>query len=119
VDNLCPMKMVKNRMSIKIERINKIKSFLRIQSSAVSVTEIYEALLKRMHLKVSRKTIERDMVEMTDLKLVSVVIGVPTRFTLNKPTEIELCLKVEEIQFILKQIEPGSEIYLKLRKFVE
>ena len=103
-------------MNIKNDRINKIKNFLRMQASPVTVTEIHEALSKRMHLDVSRKTIERDMIEMFEMKLVSVISGVPSKYSLNKPTDIELILKVEEIETILKLLEPTSDIYQKLQK---
>ena len=106
-------------MSIKTERVSKIKSYLRMQASPVTVTEIHEALSKRMHLDVSRKTIERDMIEMMELKIVSVISGVPSKYSLNKPTDIELILKVEEIQFLLALMKSDSELYFKLSKFIE
>jgi hypothetical protein len=90
-----------------------------MQASPVTVTEIHEALSKRMHLDVSRKTIERDMIEMFEMKLVSVISGVPSRYTLNKPTDIELVLKIEEIQFLLALMKSDSELYCKLIKFIE
>ena len=106
-------------MNIKNDRINKIKSFLRMQASPVTVTEIHEALSKRIHLDVSRKTIERDMIEMFEMKTVSVISGVPSKYSLNKPTDIELVLKVEEIQFLLALMKSDSELYFKLSKFIE
>ena len=106
-------------MNIKNDRINKIKSFLRMQASPVTVTEIHEALSKRMHLDVSRKTIERDMIEMMELKTVSVISGVPSKYSLNKPTDIELVLKVEEIRILLQLVKSDSELYCKLSKFIE
>ena len=106
-------------MNIKTDRINKIKSFLRMQASPVTVTEIHEALSKRMHLDVSRKTIERDMIEMFEMKLVSVISGVPSKYSLNKPTDIELILKVEEIRILLQLVKSDSELYCKLSKFIE
>ena len=106
-------------MNIKNDRINKIKSLLRMQASPVTVTEIHEALSKRMHLDVSRKTIERDMIEMMELKTVSVISGVPSKYSLNKPTDIELVLKVEEIRILLQLVKSDSELYCKLSKFIE
>ena len=106
-------------MNIKNDRMNKIKSFLRMQASPVTVTEIHEALSKRIHLDVSRKTIERDMIEMFEMKTVSVISGVPSKYSLNKPTDIELVLKVEEIQFLLALMKSDSELYCKLSKFIE
>lgn len=105
-------------MTIKNERINKIKIFLRMQSLPVTVTEIHEALSKRMHLKISRKTIERDMIEMVEVKSVTVTPGVPSKYTLNKPTEIEIVLKEDEVRQILQALNPGSDLYLKLYKTI-
>jgi hypothetical protein len=90
-----------------------------MQASPVTVTEIHEALSKRMHLDVSRKTIERDMIEMFEMKLVSVISGVPSKYSLNKPTDIELILKVEEIRILLQLVKSDSELYCKLSKFIE
>ena len=72
-----------------------------MQSEPVTVTEIHEALSLRMNLDISRKTIERDIIEMVENQLVLAFVGVPSKFTLNKTAEIELSLKVEEIQSIL------------------
>ncbi len=105
-------------MNIKSDRINKIKSFLRMQSGPVSVTEIHEALTKRVNLDVSRKTIERDMIELTENKAVSTHPGVPVRYFLSKPLEVELSLKVEEVQHILQVIDQKSELFSKLTKLL-
>lgn len=105
-------------MSIKNERMSKIKSFMRMQAGPVTVTEIHEALSKRMHMDVSRKTIERDMFELTEKGIVAAHAGVPSKYVLNKPTEIQIVLKVEEIESILEQINPVSEISLKLKRYL-
>lgn len=106
-------------MSIKSERINKIKSYLRMQSSPVTVTEIHQALTKRMHLDISRKTIERDMADLLEKNDVTVTWGTPSSYLLNKPQEIEILLKREEIESILEKINPDSEIHLKLKRYIE
>lgn len=89
-----------------------------MQSAAVTVTEIHEAISRRMHLDVSRKTIERDMIEMVESNIVSVANGVPSKYTLNQPTNIEIILKVEEIELILKHLDPSSDVFKKLQKFL-
>jgi hypothetical protein len=106
-------------MNTKNQRLRKIKSFLRMQSDPVTVTEIHEALSLRMNLDISRKTVERDIIEMVDNQLVLSSIGVPSKFTLNKTAEIELSLKVEEIQTILKVVEAEGELFRKLSKCLE
>ena len=91
-----------------------------MQSEPVTVTEIYEALSLRMNLDISRKTIERDIIEMVENQLVLAFVGVPSKFTLNKTAEIELSLKVEEIQSILKVMEKeDGELFRKLTKSLE
>jgi hypothetical protein len=87
-----------------------------MQSEPFTVTEIHEALSLRMGLDISRKTIERDIIEMVDNQSVLAILGVPSKYTLNKTSEIELSLKVEEIETILKYLEPTSDIYQKLQK---
>ena len=106
-------------MSTKIDRIKKIKSFLRLQSSPVSVSEIHEALSKRMHLEISRKTIERDMSELIDGITVTVHKGVPSKYVLNKETGFEITLNEDEIRTALQNLEGGSPLYLKLKRCIE
>ena len=107
-------------MNTKNQRLRKIKSFLRMQSEPVTVTEIHEALSLRMNLDISRKTVERDIMEMVENQLVLAFVGVPSKFTLNKTAEIELSLKVEEIQAILKLMErEDGELFRKLSKSLE
>ena len=101
-------------MNSKDERISKIKTFLRMQSASVTVTEIHEALTKRMGLRVSRKTIERDMAELVDRSNVAFIHGVPAKFVLNKTDEITIRLKPEELKYILDRLEPDSELFLRL-----
>ena len=91
-----------------------------MQSDPVTVTEIHEALSLRMNLDISRKTVERDIIEMVENQLVLAFVGVPSKFTLNKTAEIELSLKVEEIQAILKVMEgEDGELFRKLTKSLE
>ena len=91
-----------------------------MQSEPVTVTEIHEALSLRMNLDISRKTVERDIIEMVENQLVLAFVGVPSKFTLNKTAEIELSLKVEEIQAILKLMERvDGELFRKLTKSLE
>jgi hypothetical protein len=90
-----------------------------MQSEPVTVTEIHEALSLRMNLDISRKTIERDIIEMVENQMVLASIGVPSKFTLNKTAEIELTLKVEEIQAILKVVDAEGELFWKLTKSLE
>ena len=83
------------------------------------MTEIHEALSLRMNLDISRKTVERDIIEMVDNQLVLVSLGIPSKYTLNKGTEIDLSLKVEEIQAILRGMEAEGELFRKLTKSLE
>lgn len=89
-----------------------------MQSAPVSVTEIHEALTKRVNIDVSRKTIERDMIELTENLAVKVQPGVPVRYFLSKPIEIEVSLTIEEVQRILQVIEQKSELFTKLNKIL-
>jgi predicted DNA-binding transcriptional regulator YafY len=90
-----------------------------MQTSPMTVTEIHEALSKRMHLDVSRKTIERDMVLMIEMGMVSVITGVPSKYTLNKPNEIEIVLTIEEISEVLQIMNDQSKLYTKFKKSLD
>jgi hypothetical protein len=103
-------------MNKRIERKGKIKNFLRFQSGAVTVSEIHEALVKRLSLDISRKTIERDIINMVEDGLVSLSPGMPMRYQLIKPAEVDLALKVEEITLILELLEQDSELHQKLKR---
>jgi hypothetical protein len=103
-------------MSKRIERVGKIKNFLRFQSGGVTVSEIHEAMVKRMGLDISRKTIERDIIDMVDGGHIGLLNGMPTRYQLIKPVEIDLALKVEEITLLLELLDQNSELYQKLKR---
>jgi DeoR/GlpR family transcriptional regulator of sugar metabolism len=107
--------MLKLLMSTKNERLKKIKNFLSMQSGPSTITEIYEALSKRMHLDISRKTIERDLIELEGLNCLSVEDGTPSKYSLKRPIEIEIVLRVEEVQEILSVLNPESELFTKLK----
>jgi hypothetical protein len=40
----------------------------------------------------------------------------PTRYVLKKPIEVELALKVEEINLLLELLDQNSELYQKLKR---
>jgi predicted DNA-binding transcriptional regulator YafY len=105
-------------MSTKSERIIKIKNFLRMQSGPVTLTAIHEALTRRLSLEVSRKTIERDMIELVEREVVTATEGVPSRYILNAPNEVEIYLKVDELQKILQAIDSESDLFRKLNKLL-
>lgn len=106
-------------MTQKSKRIEKIKSFLRLQSFPATITEIHEALVKRMHLDVSRKTVERDMVYLVDQEVVSAQKGIPSRFVLNRPKEFIVSLKHAEVIQIIECMPLESDLIKRLRSLVE
>ena len=103
-------------MSKKIDRIKRIRSFLRLQSEAMRVSEIHEALAKRQGIDVSRKTIERDISDMVEDKRVALILGMPTRYHLIQSSEVEVTLRVDEITHLLEMLDVSSELYQKLRR---
>ena len=102
-------------MNAKQLRIKKIKTFLRLQSGPQTITEVYEALVKRLGEEVSRKTIERDLDELIETRVVSLMPGIPARFTLVSGLEIELTLSLKELEHILTLLDPDSELAKKIR----
>ena len=104
-------------MNTKLKRWKRIKSFLRMQTTPLSLTEIHEALTLRMHLDFSRKTIERDVGEMVDNMSLKELPGTPKRYASLAPMEVELILKNEEVKEILRLLETTSELYRKIKKY--
>lgn len=84
----------------------------------MSVSEIHEALTQRMHFEISRKTIERDLVDMVENQGASVISGIPSRYTFNVPTEVEILLKIEEVELILQLLDAESDLHRKLKRYV-
>jgi hypothetical protein len=103
-------------MTKKIERKRRIKNFLRLQTEALTVSEIHEAMVKRQGLDISRKTIERDIIEMVEDDLIDLSLGTPTRYRLKRATEVDLALKVEEITLLLELLDQNSELHQKLKR---
>jgi hypothetical protein len=103
-------------MNKRIERLRKIRNFLRLQSGGVTVSEIHEAMVNRLDLKISRKTIERDVIDMVEDGYLGILSGLPTRYQLIKPVEVELALKVEEIRLLIELLDQNSELYQKLKR---
>jgi predicted DNA-binding transcriptional regulator YafY len=106
-------------MNSKMVRFNKIKSILRFSSQALTISEIHEGLTKRLGIEISRKTIERDLLEMSEAQAVAIIPGVPSRFTLSAPSEIELVLSVEEVKSILELIRTNADLYQKIKTNLE
>lgn len=102
-------------MSEKKQRMERIKRFLKMQSSPCSVTEVFLGI----SLGVSRKTIERDLLELNERQEVSVLTGTPSRYFLNRPIMIELILKVEEVKAIINSLDANTELYFKLKKHLD
>ena len=105
-------------MNTKLKRLKKIKSFLRSQADPKSITDVYEALVRRLGEDVSRKTIERDLDEMIEARVVSLMPGVPSRFMLVAGVEIELTLSLKELEHILTLLDPDSELAKKIRGYL-
>lgn len=87
-----------------------------MQSSSVSITEIYEAI-RRLGDKISRKTIERDMGELIENGTVLQSEGVPIKFIVKPSAEIELALRVDELKLIIDLLADNSDLKRKLVKF--
>jgi predicted DNA-binding transcriptional regulator YafY len=105
-------------MNAKLQRHKKIRSFLRSQSSPQTITEVYEALVNRLGQDVSRKTVERDIDELIESRIVILMPGLPTRYQLAACEELEIILTVQEIGEILSKLEEKSELKLKLKKMI-
>jgi predicted DNA-binding transcriptional regulator YafY len=99
----------------KIQRLKKIRSFLRSQPNPKTITEVYEALVQRLGEKISRKTIERDFDELIESRMVVVMPGLPARYSPLESEEIEVTLTIEEIKSIIQLLGEHSEISTKFK----
>ena len=105
-------------MNAKQQRLKKIKSFLRLQSSPQSITEIFEALVSRLGEDISRKTIERDLDQLIEERSVTLMPGTPARFQIIEVHEIEVILTKDEINTIISNLGEDSEIGKKLKSLI-
>jgi predicted DNA-binding transcriptional regulator YafY len=103
-------------MKSKIMRIKKIRSHLRLQSNPSTITEIHEALTRRQGLEVSRKTVERDLDELVEAKVVMFTPGLPTRYTLRPIEEVEIILTIEEVRKLISLLDEKSDLTMKLKR---
>jgi hypothetical protein len=69
-------------------------------------------------LDISRKTIERDVLQMEDEGLVKAQLGTPVRYFLSGPPEIDIRLTLEEVTLPIKLLGPDCSITLKLRDYL-
>jgi predicted DNA-binding transcriptional regulator YafY len=106
-------------MNAKLQRFKKIRSYLRKQPVAQSVTEIYQALFKIPGEDVSRKTIERDMDELVESQIVISIPGLPTRYQISDTDQIEISLTPDEIKQIIGLLGEHSDTSLKLKKILQ
>ena len=107
-----------NGMNSKIQRMKKIKSFLRLQSSPQSITQIHEALVRRLGLEISRKTIERDIDDLLEAGRLTILEGSPAKYSLAGAQDIDITLRVDEINTLISLLRPESELALKLRSYL-
>ena len=80
------------------------------------MTEVYEALVKRLGEDVSRKTIERDIDELVEARFLIVMPGLPARYQLSEIEEIEVMLSIGEIKIIIQLLGDDSDLAQKLKK---
>lgn len=105
-------------MNAKQQRLKKIKSFLRLQSSPQSITDVYEALVSRLGEDISRKTIERDLDQLIEERSATLMPGTPARFQIIEVQEIEVILTKDEINTIISALGVDSEIGKKLKSLI-
>lgn len=89
-------------MSTKAHRLQKIKECMRMRGDDLTITEIYESIVKSYHIDVSRKTIQRDMEELIEKKIVRQKEGSPLKFTLIQNKSYNIKLTINEIDEILE-----------------
>lgn len=67
-----------------------------------TITEIYEYLRFRAHVQVSRKTIQRDMDELIEKRIVLQKEGCPLKFSLIEDKTCRIELNIQEIDELIE-----------------
>lgn len=106
-------------MNTKQQRLRKIRSFLRSQTDPQTISEVFEALINRFGEEVSRKTIERDLDELLESKVLILLPGTPSKFKLIAIEEVELQLSIDEARAIILALGEGSELGAKIRSLIQ
>lgn len=101
-------------MRSKELRLLKIRGYMRSVDGGSTISKIHNWIQCNTQMKITRKTIERDIYEMIERKEIIQKEGYPIRFHFisNRIYQIELTL--EEINSVLELLTDRSDIYKKI-----
>jgi arginine repressor len=99
-------------MNEKYKRHEAIKKLMLRENKELTTTELFEKL-KALNFLITRKTVERDLLELIEEKVVRQTEGIPIKFFLVKEMEIFIKFNREEVDELLKYIPSDSLIRRK------
>jgi predicted transcriptional regulator len=103
--------MGKNAKKVRIELILKV---LIESKQSQTISEIHDKLLTVYQFDVSRKTIERDMLEMVKKGLVHASENLPFRYTPHSSEDLILKLTSKEATYLMVVLPQEHSVYQKL-----
>ena len=104
-------------MKNKLERHKKIKRVLRSLAGHATISQVYEVMTLQGD-KISRKTIERDMFELVENKVVSQIEGNPIKFLILDDYEVEITLTLQELMELVEFIPVDHSLRGRLSKYL-
>jgi len=97
-------------MQRKELRFTKIRECMRLLDENVTISEIHEWISKCTQVKVSRKTIQRDLEELIERRIVIQAEGCPLRFRLLATKIYCFKLGLDDVDQLLESISHNSKI---------
>lgn len=91
-------------MRTKELRFKKIRECMRLKKRELTISEIHEWIMKVAGMNISRKTIQRDMDELIESRIVIQKEGMPITFSLISEKSYSLELELHEIDIILESL---------------
>jgi hypothetical protein len=104
-------------MRTKQERLKKIKRVLRSLPDQATISQVHEIMTIQGD-KISRKTIERDMFELVEEKIISQIEGNPIKFQLLENYEVEVVLTIQDLTELIEFIPVAHRLHGKLGRFL-
>lgn len=102
-------------MTKKNRRWEKIRGYLAESKTPMMITEIYQKIILSVGDKVSRKTIQRDMEEMIEERIVIQIEDSPLRFRLAPVLKARIEIEREEAKVLMELLGPDSILYKKIK----
>lgn len=101
-------------LSKKQKRWEKIRVCLRGQDKPLTTSEIFETISMQKDISLVRKTLQRDLMEMIEERIITQTSESPLRFHLIPVMKAKIEIEREEAMTLLKILSPDSRLYKKI-----